>query len=127
MIIKYKFKGFALAILSVGFVALVDLAIRGMQITLTINSLIAAVSIVIMNYVYMFKILKGYKDNTITKVVYSEVSKKYYLSIVPVIILAVIFTFMSGVVINSIGVVLFWGLLVQALYNALTIRVFNVI
>lgn len=127
MIIKYKFKGFVLAILSVGFVALVDLAIRGMQITLTINSLIAAISIVIMNYVYMFKILKGYKDNTITKVVYSEVSKKYYLSIVPVIILAVIFTFMSGVVINSIGVVLFWGLLVQALYNALTIRVFNVI
>ena len=127
MVVKYKVKGLVLAILSLGFVALTDLTVRYMQITVTINSVIAALAIIIMNYAYMFKVLAGYKDNTITKVVYKEVSKHYYLSIVPVIILAIIFTFMNGAVINSIGVVLFWGLLVQALYNALTIRVFNVI
>ena len=127
MVVKYKVKGLVLAILSLGFVALTDLTVRYMQITVTINSVIAALAIIIMNYAYMFKVLAGYKDNTITKVVYKEVSKHYYLSIAPVIILAIIFTFMNGAVINSIGVVLFWGLLVQALYNALTIRVFNVI
>ena len=115
MIVKYKLKGFILSIVSLGFVAVMDLVIRYMNITVTINSAIATIALIVMNYVYMFKILAGYKDNTLTKVVYKDVSKHYYLTIVPVIILAIIFTFMSGVVINSIGVVLFWGLLVQAL------------
>lgn len=127
MIVKHKLKGFILSIVSLGFVAVMDLVIRYMNITVTINSAIATIALIVMNYVYMFKILAGYKDNTLTKVVYKDVSKHYYLTIVPVIILATIFTFMSGVVINSIGVVLFWGLLVQALYNALVIRAFNVI
>jgi len=43
--------------------------------------------------------------------------KELYLMIIPVCIIAVIFVFVPGVVISSIGMILFWGLFIQAIYN----------
>lgn len=122
MIVRYKAKGFVLSVVSVGYIAILSLLIRYTQTTITFNALVAYVLAVIINYIYVIKFLNGYKDNTLTKVVYRNVSKEFYISLVPVMIIAVIFTCMNAVVITSIGTVLFWGLLVQALYNALVIR-----
>lgn len=122
MIIMHKVKGLVLSIVSVGYIAILSLLVRYTQITVTFNALVAFILAVIINYIFIIKFLNGYKDNTITKVVYRNVSKEFYISLVPVMIIAVIFTCMNAVVITSIGTVLFWGLLVQALYNALVIR-----
>lgn len=127
MIAKYKLKGFKLAVISVGYIAILSLLLRYTQITMTLNALIAFALVVVINYIFSLKILNGFNDNTLTKVVYRNVSKDLYIALVPVMILAVIFTCMNGIIITSIGMVLFWGLLVQALYNALVIRALDVI
>lgn len=127
MIAKYKLKGFKLAVISVGYIAILSLVLRYTQITITLNALIAFALLVVINYIFSLKVLNGFNDNTLTKVVYRNVSKDLYIALVPVMILAVIFTCMNGIIITSIGMVLFWGLLVQALYNALVIRALDVI
>lgn len=127
LIVKYKSKGYLAALLNIGFIALLSLVIRYTQITITLNAVIAFVGVVIINYVFMIKFLKGFENNTLSKVVYKDTCKEFYVAIVPAIIVAVIFTFMKGALINSIGMVIFWGLLVQALYNLLFIRALDTI
>ncbi len=72
-------------------------------------------SVILINYVFSLKLLDKLKSGSNKKVALINSMKELYLAIVPVCIIAVIFTFMSGVVINSIGMMLFWGLLVQAI------------
>ena len=71
--------------------------------------------------------LNGLKNISNTKAVFGKAMKELYLTIIPVCIIAIIFTFMSGVIISSIGMVLFWGLLLQAVYNTLVIFALDVI
>lgn len=117
MIIKFKFEGFRQAILSVAYIAILSLVFRFTNVTMTLNALVAFISVVAINYVFGFKLLNKLKEKQNRKVALKETIKEIYLSIVPVCIIALIFTFMSSVVINSIGMTLFWGLLVQVLIN----------
>ena len=117
MIIKFKFEGFRQAVLSIAYIALVSLVIRYTNVTITLNSIIAYVAVIAINYIFNFELLTKLKSEQNRKVALKVTLKEIYLSIVPVIIIALIFTFMSGVVINSIGMTLFWGLLIQLLTN----------
>jgi len=117
MIIKYKFEGVKHAILSIGYIALLFLTIRYTDVALTINSIVAALGIITINYVFNLKLLGKLNKETNKKVAYKETIKEIYLAIVPVIIIALIFTFMSSLVISSIGMTLFWGILLQLLVS----------
>lgn len=127
MIIKYKLKGLSLSIISVGYIALLTLVMRYTNVTVTLNGLVAFISVIAINYLFDIKMLNGLKDISNTRAVFGKTMKELYLTIIPVVIIAIIFTFMSGVVISSIGMVLFWGLLLQAVYNALVIFALAVI
>lgn len=119
MIIKYKTKAIKLVATSVAYIAILSLIIRYTDVKITLNSLVAFLSVIVINYVFNFKILKELQTNSNEKLALANVMKELYLTIIPVCIIAVIFTFMSSVVISSIGMVLFWGLLVQALFSLL--------
>ena len=119
MILKYKLNGIKVAILNVGYIAILTLALRYTNVLITINSLIAFVGVVGINVLFTFKLLENLKKSDDVKLVFTETMKELYLTIIPVAIIAVIFTFMTGAVSSSIGMVLFWGLAVQALYSGL--------
>lgn len=119
MSIKYKANGIKFAILNIGYIAILTLVLRYTNVLITINSLIAFVGVVGINILFTFKLLENLKKNDDVKLVFIETMKKLYLAIAPVVVIAVIFTFMTGAVISSIGMVLFWGLAVQALYSGL--------
>ena len=53
--------------------------------------------------------------------------KEYYLLIIPVIVISVIFTFATSVAVSSIGMTLFWGLLVGLVYNWLVVLVLKLV
>jgi hypothetical protein len=127
LIIKFKGKGLKSAIASVGYIAILSIIIRYTNVVLTLNSTIAFVAVVIINYIFIFKFLSELKINTNPKIAFGNTIKELYFSIVPVCIIAIIFTFMASTVINSIGMVLFWGLFIQVIYNALIILLFNII
>ncbi len=119
LIIKFRFDGLKTAILSLGYIAILSIIIRYMNVIITINSIIAFLSVITINYIFNIKFLRELKYKDIKKSLFIENIKELYLAIIPVCIIAIIFTFVPGVVISSIGMVLFWGLLVQALYAGL--------
>lgn len=117
MIVKYKLNGLKQAIISIGFIGSLLLIIRLVSVILTYNSIVAFIGIILINYLFSFKILKKLKDEKNRKIALKETMKELYLAIIPVCIVAFIFTFMTSVTISSIGNVLFWGLLVQAIFS----------
>lgn len=119
MIIKHKAKGLKLAISNVGYIAILTLIFRYTNVMITFNSLIALIGVVGINLLFSFKLLDNLKESNDVKTVFVKTMKELYLAIIPVCIIAIIFTFMSGVVISSIGMVLFWGIAIQALYSAI--------
>lgn len=117
MIIKYKTNGLKQSIISIGYIGTLLLIMRYIGIIFTYNSVIALLAVVLINYVFSIRLLDKLKEEKNRKVVLKEKMKELYLAIVPVCIIACIFTFMSSVIISSIGNVLFWGLLVQAVFS----------
>ncbi len=121
MVIKYKLEGLKQAIFNIGYLATMLILFRYINITITFNSLIALVGLVIINYIFSVKFLNKLKKENNRKIVLKETLKELYLAIIPVAIVAVIFTFMSAIVINSVGMTLFWGLIVQLLFGLFTL------
>ena len=125
MTIKFKLKkGFKKAIFDIGYIAILLLVLRYTNVNITLNSLIAFIAVIAINYVFSIKLLSAGNDS---KAVFANTIKELYLMIIPVCIIAIIFTFMSSLVISSVGMVLFWGLFIQAVYNALLILVLDVV
>lgn len=113
-IIKYHAKGFLYSFTSFGYIALLVLILKyvSADTPVTINSLIAMLLMIVLEYIFARKLLKENKENA-----FFEVAKKYYLMIIPAIVVAVVFTFVSNLTVASIGIVFFWGLIMQILYN----------
>lgn len=119
LIIKYKFEGVKSAIIAVGYIAILTIILRYTNVIITLNSLIVFIASIAINYLFNIKFLNKLKETSSRKQSFGQAMKELYLTIMPVCIIAVIFTLMSSVVISSIGMVLFWGLLIQAIYDCL--------
>lgn len=120
LIIKFKLKGLFVAILSIGYIALLSLVIRYTNVTITLNSFVGIICVVIMNYLLMNMLLKNSdcKDN----VEFKEVMRKFFLNTIPVGVIAIVFTLSTGIRISSIGMGLFWGMILMTIYNILFTR-----
>ena len=120
LVIKSKLIGLFAAILSIGYVAALSLVIRYTNVTITMNSFIAAVLVAIMNCIFIkmfFKFDEEEKSNA-----FSQAMKRFYLNTIPVDVIAIVFTFATELQISSIGMVLFWGMILIAVYNILFTR-----
>ena len=116
-IIKYRKNGVIAAVLNIGYIAILSLVCRYTNVEITVTSMVAGFLVIIMNYIFVNNYLKELKNSEIDEQVYGKVSKKFYLAIIPVIVVAIVFTFMQSYVINSIGMIVFWGLILNILYN----------
>ena len=127
LIIKFRTKGLVASILAIGYIAILNIIARYASIYVTFNSIIAFIGVIVLNYVFIKLLLLELKKTQNRKEAFLKTMKIYYLSIVPVCIIAIVFTFMSNVIISSIGMILFWGLFIQVLYNAFTILTLGLI
>ena len=121
MIIRYKAEGLRQAILNIGYVAALSIIFRYTNVLITYNSVIALFGVIIVNYIFAFKLLNKLKTEENRVVALKETLKELYLTIIPVCIVSVIFTFMSAAIINSVGTTIFWGLLIQLLFSLITL------
>ena len=121
MIVKYKADGVLGAIASVGYIAVTLLAIRYTSVTITLNSLIALLGVATVNYVFMFNYLRRFKTDS-RRHAFTESLKEITITIIPLWVVAVIFTFMTSVTINSVGMIMFWGLFVHLIYSTIITR-----
>lgn len=110
LIVKYKSKGFLGAISYVGLVSILLLTIRYANVTLSIEGIYAVVLTLILNYILTIKLLS---NRTIGQ---------FFVEIIPVCILSIVFCFIKWIPISSFGMVMFWGLVIMAIYNIIVTK-----
>lgn len=122
MIIKYKANGILGALANVGFLALLLLAIRYGKVTLTITGIAGIAIATIIEYVITMLVIKQYNKDTDEATVNKNVNNIMSNSaktIAPILIMSVIFALIKWEQIASIGMVLFWAILLMIVYNAI--------
>lgn len=122
MIIKYKANGILGALANVGFLALLLLAIRYGKVTLTITGIAGIAIATIIEYVITMLVIKQYNKDTDEATVNQNVKNVMSNSaktIAPILIMSVIFALIKWEQIASIGMVLFWAILIMVVYNAI--------
>ena len=121
--IAFKGKGLLAGISNIGYVSLLTIMIRYTNVTITINSLIILFMLEVLNIIFIAMLLKGINSTKEgASIAFGNVVKKYYLAIIPVMIFAIILTFATNLTVGTIGMVGFWGLLVQLVYNYVITR-----
>ena len=117
-IFKYKIDGLKASILFLGFISIVLLLIRFTNTVLSMNSLIAIYVIGAISYFYLASLLKAIKENKKEnlKQIWNNMLKSFALDLIPVLIIAIVFTMQPQVVLNSFGMALFWGLVSLFVY-----------
>jgi len=110
-IVRFKLNGVIAVILNIGYIALYLLVVRYAFAEITLVGMITGFLMIIINYIFVNNILKSVEQS------YSEVAKKFYLSIIPVIVVSVVFTLQLNYMISGIGMIAFWGIILNIIYN----------
>lgn len=120
LIIRYKVTGILTAISYVGLSAIYLLLIRYANVAISLEGIFGIGIVLLLNYLFINKILanisKKEEDETVTKVV-QKTYGSFFLKIIPICIMAIVFCFMDWIQIASFGMVMFWGILLIAVYN----------
>ena len=115
--IKYKGKGLLASISFIGFIALTSLLLRYTNVIISIEGIGAILLTIIIN----LKLNQMILNKTKTMDVVSEATKASYIelftSIIPIIIITIVFCFSGWTSLSSFGMIMFWGLVLIAVYN----------
>lgn len=112
LIIKFRLKGILAGLLQIGYIALLLLTLRYTNIKITIEGAVGIVISVVLNYMYIYTAFKNLEDRFI-----KDTTFKFILKLIPIYIIAIIFTFNKFASISSLGMTLFWGIITMYLYN----------
>lgn len=128
MIVKFKKNGLMGVIVNIGFIAILLLALRFGNVTITLSGIFTIAISAIIEYVITMLILEEYKKDT--ELIDKNIKKllgKVAITLVPILVMAVTFALINWEEISSIGMILFWAILITVIYNIiiLSIRLFN--
>lgn len=122
--VLYKMNGFLGAISYVGLFSLLMLLIRYTNVVLSIEGLVAVALVLILEYIFINRILnkikqesKGKISRAIIKEAIKEIYKEFFITIIPIAIAIITFCFAKWTSISSFGMVMFWGIVLIAIYN----------
>ena len=115
----FRLKGLSLGFSNIGFVALVTLILKYLKVEISISGIIALLSMLVINLIFVIKILI---NNKIGKDSFWEIFKKYNVSIFPVMLIALVYTLANNINLISIGMVLFWGIILFEIYNIIVTK-----
>lgn len=119
MIIKYKTKGLLNAICFGGFIGLYLLLLRYTNVTIALEGIVGIFIIAIINYLMNIELLK------ISELDNKKYNKEYLnimLKLLPILAVSIVFCFAKLTVLGSLGMVMFWGIILMVLYNFFVTR-----
>ena len=122
LIVRYKTRGVLNAFSYIGLAALFLLILRYTNVVISIESIFGIAVILILNYIFINKLLSKLKkeekvDKATISVAIKETYKEFFIKIIPIIIAVITFCFIRWEPISSFGMVMFWGILLISLYN----------
>ena len=126
-VIKYKLRGLLVSVNVLGYIAVNMLAIRYLNVVLTLNAVVAIVLATALYISFLCMISNRVKTDMKVKDAYKKSLRKYIVALIPVIIGLLIFSYMHAVIISSIGLTLFVSLMVQLLYSLLLVLALEII
>lgn len=105
-IAKYKTKGLLASISCIGFISVLLLLLRYTNVNISIEGIAGIILVLSINFMINENILNGSIDY-----------KKTVLNLVPVAIITLVFGFAKWSNLSSFGLIMFWGLVLIAVYN----------
>ena len=107
LILKHKSRGFISAVAYIGFVALYLLLVRYTNVAITIESIVAGIIMLAINYILICRLAKiNEKDEELKDNAYLNEFKSAILKLMPIFIIAVVFAFIEWTKISTFGMVI---------------------
>ena len=113
MIKKYKTRGILATLSYIGFVSLYTIILRLFNVTIALEGIAGGIIVLALNYLANMKLLQESGD-----------TKKYYktyldiiMKLIPIFVISIIFVFIPVTSLASIGMTLFWGIVLMLAYN----------
>ena len=120
-IVRYKLTGLLGSISYIGLSSILLLLIRYANVTLSIQGIFGIAIILILNYIFINKLLSKLKKEKLDKEMINqmikETYKEFFITILPICIAVITFCFAGWTPISSFGMVMFWGIVLIAIYN----------
>ena len=118
----YKKSGILASISFVGFVSIFSLLIRYTNVEISIEGISAIIIVMIINLIINREILSKTKKMNLVNEAVKSTYKNIYLKLIPVGILTIVFCLSKWESLSSFGMIMFWGLVLTAIYNVLVTR-----
>lgn len=125
-IIKYKKLGLFAAISYVGYLAVLLLIVRYTNLVVTLEGICGIVLLALLNYILLIYLLQNLKKTDKVLEEYKKVYNKSILSailvLIPAIVIGIVLSFATWLPAYSFGTIIFWGVLIIAIYNAIVTK-----
>ena len=122
MVIKFKKNGLMGVIADIGFTAVLLLAIRYGNVEISLAGIFAIAIAVIVEYIVTGLILNEYSKKCEKEILIKNIKHlmgRIAICLVPLVVMAVTFALISWEEIASIGMILFWAIIIMIIYNTL--------
>ena len=122
MVIKFKKSGLMGVIADIGFTAVLLLAIRYGNVEISLAGIFAIAIAVIVEYIVTGLILNEYSKKCEKEILIKNIKHlmgRIAICLVPFVVMAVTFALISWEEIASIGMILFWAIIIMIIYNTL--------
>lgn len=115
--IKYRISGLLSSISCIGFISLLSLLLRYTNVLLTIEGIGAILLIIAINLKINQLILSKVKILNMVDEAINNTYKDTFSKLIPLMLIALVFCFSGWTNLSSFGMVVFWGLILIAVYN----------
>ena len=110
LIIKFKTRGIWAVLNYLGFGAIYLLVIRYTNVKISISSIIAILITLLLNFEINRELLSN-KDK------FKKTYISFIIKMIPIYAISIIFSFINWTVLNTFGMILFWGITLMVIYN----------
>lgn len=121
LIVRYKTQGLLGAISYIGLASLLSIILRYTNVVISIEGIIGIILVLILNYIFVNKLLAKINRKELNKETVNQnlkqTYKEFFMLIIPICIATITFCFINYEPISSFGMVMFWGIVLIAIYN----------
>lgn len=120
--IKYKTKGVLVSVSCIGFISILLLILRYTNVNISIEGIGAIILVLALNFKMNQIILSKTKTANIINEAIISTYKETFSKLIPVMIVTLVFCFAEWTNLTSFGLIMFWGLLLMAVYNIIVTK-----